>query len=661
MKKIVTILLGALLGVFSLSVHSHATSCHPYIEQLVNGDVKLSVTYNQNQYYVEVFVRKNDIQTIAQNIVSSVINNGAGSYTYSYTYPASNFVTGDKIVTRFYSYVFNQPGVFTPGPAEQVWSTNFFYNQTCPQNAAVFVSVNGSDSNTGTLNQPVKTVAKGISLAVAQNLKEVRIAEGTYIEGNIQVANGVSLLGGYSANFTSRDITLTQHITTIDAHQEGGFMVCGSKRVLIIDQVYYPTIIEGLVLTGGRVCGYGAGILVTNANNLVFIRNNKITGNASVGNGTSGGGNIYLANSSVKLYNNIITEGFSGSNFGNDLLLESNQPFSTTNIYNNTFTNEYAVIGLEKSVHYGNKYLTQYLVHVSTAGSDANIGTNESPVKTIAKGIALGAQIHASQVRIAAGTYVEGNLNVVNGLSIYGGYNADFTTSDPYSNVTTIDAQQPTGVFVCGNKRIFYAENINLYTAISGLTMKGGRLCGYGGGIYINNCNENLVIQYNKLNGNSSVGNGTSSGGNIYIANSSAKILYNELINGFAGGGYGHDIHIAGTYGGHKTEIAYNTITSASTIYGTEFGNIHDNIYLNGNARTSEDNLYLPLEVKLQDEILIISSMEEEVNVEILDLNGASKIKSQSRNIPLHELAGGIYIIKAESGNQMTTTKILLQ
>lgn len=659
MKKFIQATLG-ILFCLALSFQTKATSCHPYIEQLINGDVKLSVTYNQSQYYVEVFVRKNNIQTIAQNIVGSGINNGAGSYTYSYTYPASNFVTGDKIVTRFYSYVFNQPGVFTPGPAEQVWSTDFFYNQTCPQNAAIFVSVNGADTNNGTLNQPVRTVTKGISLAVAQNLKQVRVAEGTYIEGNIKVANGVSLLGGYSTNFTSRDLTFTQHITTIDAHQEGGFMVCGSKRVLIIDQVYYPTIIEGFVLTGGRVCGYGAGILVTNANNLLFIRNNKITANSSVGNGTSGGGNIYLANSSAQVYNNIITQGFSGSNFGNDLQLENNQPFATTYIYNNTFTNEYAVVGLEKSVHYGNKYLNQNLVHVSTAGNDANIGTNESPVKTIAQGIALGAQLHANQVRIAAGTYTEGNLNVVNGLSIYGGYNADFTVSNPYANVTTIDAQQPTGVFVCGNKRIFYAENINLYTTISGLTLKGGRLCGYGGGIYINNCSANLVIQNNKLNGNSSVGNGTSAGGNIYVANSAAKILYNEILHGFAGGGYGHDIHIAGTYGGNKTEIAFNTITSAATLYGNEFGNIHDNTYLNGNARTGEDNLYLPLEVKLQDDLVVISSQDEEVTVEILDLTGTTKIKSQSKNIPVAGLASGIYLVKAESGNAVNTTKIFI-
>lgn len=661
MKKILTAKLGILVCFLFLSFKAQATSCHPYIEQLVNGDIKLSVTYNQSQYYVEVFVRKNDIQTIAQNIVGSVVSNGAGSYTYSYTYPASNFVTGDKIVTRFYSYVFNQPGVFTPGPAEQVWSTDFFYNQTCPQNAAIYVSVSGSDSNNGTLTQPVKTVTKGISLAVAQNLKQVRVSAGTYIEGNIQVANGVSLLGGYSPTFTSRDITGNQYITTINANQSGGFGVCGSKRVLIIDQVYYPTIIEGFVLTGGRVCGYGAGILVTNANNLVFIRHNKITGNSSVGNGTSGGGNIYLANSSIQLHDNIITNGFSGSNFGNDLQLESNQPFSSTNIYNNTFTTESAVVGLEKSVHYGNKYLNQYLVHVSTAGNDANIGTNESPVKTITKGLALAAQIQANQVRIAAGTYVEGNLNVVNGVSIYGGYNADFTVSNPYSNITTIDAQQPTGVFVCGSKRIFYAENINLYTAISGLTLKGGRLCGYGGGIYINNCSQNLVIQNNKLDGNSSVGNGTSSGGNIYVANSSAKILYNEIINGFAGGGFGHDIHISGTYAGIQTEIAYNTITAASTLYGTEFGNVHDNTFLNSNLRTSEDNLYLPLEVKLYDEVLMVSSAEEQVQVEILDITGVSKMQSQSKEISLGGLASGIYIIKTASGTNVNTTKVFLK
>jgi len=104
--------------------------CNPYIKQLSNGSIQLSVTYPVQKAMVEVFARKNDLQHLATNITSSVVVNANGTYTYSYIMPASYYVTGDKIQARFYSYSAGGPGEFTPGPAEGVWAEPFLYNVT---------------------------------------------------------------------------------------------------------------------------------------------------------------------------------------------------------------------------------------------------------------------------------------------------------------------------------------------------------------------------------------------------------------------------------------------------------------------------------------------------------------------------------------------------
>jgi hypothetical protein len=66
----------------------------------------------------------------------------------------------------------------------------------------VFVSPAGSDTNPGTLAQPVKTVQRGIQIAAASSgvFDHVYVAGGVYQE-SVTLTGGVSLYGGYSANF----------------------------------------------------------------------------------------------------------------------------------------------------------------------------------------------------------------------------------------------------------------------------------------------------------------------------------------------------------------------------------------------------------------------------------------------------------------------------
>lgn len=85
--------------------------------ELAGGQVKYRVTLPSGQRYVEVFARKNGVQNLALNIVSSGQSNGDGTTTYSYT--KSGYSAGDQIEYRFYSYI--GPGVFTPGPTSSTW------------------------------------------------------------------------------------------------------------------------------------------------------------------------------------------------------------------------------------------------------------------------------------------------------------------------------------------------------------------------------------------------------------------------------------------------------------------------------------------------------------------------------------------------------------
>ncbi len=116
---------------------STAPPCnHPFIRTLSNGDVEFKVTLPGQQQYVEVFVRQDGVQNVAQNIVGSAVANGDGTYTYKYVKAASHFDDGDVLVTRFYSYKPNSAGVFTPGPGENVWSAPFVYGVTCEGSCA---------------------------------------------------------------------------------------------------------------------------------------------------------------------------------------------------------------------------------------------------------------------------------------------------------------------------------------------------------------------------------------------------------------------------------------------------------------------------------------------------------------------------------------------
>jgi hypothetical protein len=106
----------------------------PPLRRLANGDMLFSATFASRQAYVEAFVQQNGVQNVAGNIVGTGVANPDGTFTYSRVVPANRYRQGDVVRVRFYSYQVGRAGVFTPGPAENVWFADAIYGQNpgCP-------------------------------------------------------------------------------------------------------------------------------------------------------------------------------------------------------------------------------------------------------------------------------------------------------------------------------------------------------------------------------------------------------------------------------------------------------------------------------------------------------------------------------------------------
>jgi hypothetical protein len=73
------------------------------------------------------------------------------------------------------------------------------------ESIAVFVDWRGSDTSAGTKDAPLRTVSAGIAKAQELGKSHVYIAVGEYVEeANLELANGVSLFGGFAPNSWSR-------------------------------------------------------------------------------------------------------------------------------------------------------------------------------------------------------------------------------------------------------------------------------------------------------------------------------------------------------------------------------------------------------------------------------------------------------------------------
>ena len=307
-----------------------------FIQQ--DGSVKFMITFNQAQAYVELFAKKDGLQNIATNIVGSQVLNMNSTYSYSYITATNAYTQGNVITYRFYSYVAAQPAVFNPGPGENAWSQPVTYT---PCINAVYVSMNGNDLNPGTKAAPVRNSNKGIAIAIANTATEVHVAQGLYTEAAgyanffnmIEIANGISLIGGYTNDFNSAPDPA--HLTEIrgpNGSSPGSFY----PRVIEAVNITNSTVIANFTIENGASYIQGGGVFVNNSNSNLVLHHNTIENNYTNYGGM--GGNVSVLNSSAQIYNNQIVFGTSSS-FAGDLQVSGTYTGGfKSDIHHNLFT-----------------------------------------------------------------------------------------------------------------------------------------------------------------------------------------------------------------------------------------------------------------------------------------------------------------------------------
>ncbi|HEY2516803.1 MAG TPA: hypothetical protein VGI39_38295, partial [Polyangiaceae bacterium] len=129
-------------------------------------------------------------------------------------------------------------------------------------------------------------------------------------------------------------------------------------------------------------------------------------------------------------------------------------------------------------------------------GNDNNPGTMTLPVRTIYKGISLATNNGKSDVYVSKGTYPE-SVTMVDGVSVYGAYDASAKWSRGTGNVTTIQSPSPVGVAAIN---LSHATNLQLLTIVAsdatgqagngdGESSVGVLIVKSGGNVTVDTCN----------------------------------------------------------------------------------------------------------------------------------------------------------------------------
>jgi Bacterial Ig-like domain len=179
------------------------------------------------------------------------------------------------------------------------------------------------------------------------------------------------------------------------------------------------------------------------------------------------------------------------------------------------------------------------MIYVSTpghGGDDANEGTKAHPKATIPAGIeeATNQNYVPGAVLVSGGTYpvnsdpaVLTQVVLVEAISLYGGYSADFSGRNPSANLTDVH-DMSTATATSGNpNRAIDAAGVTEATVVDGFTIQGA-MGDYSTGILLRN-GASPTIQNNMIHG----GSGFPSFG--ILSFSSSPSIENNTINGGSG------------------------------------------------------------------------------------------------------------------------------
>jgi hypothetical protein len=138
---------------------------------------------------------------------------------------------------------------------------------------------------TGPLGHPCLTINMGLNKARAIGGPQVVVGSGIYTE-NVTLAAGVSLLGGYDAEFTRRDLTVFKPI--LRGRPSSG--PSGASATVSAISIQTPTVFEGFIVLAPPAVIPGSnsiGVYVRNSSDALTIQNNIILGGVGAG-GTMG-------------------------------------------------------------------------------------------------------------------------------------------------------------------------------------------------------------------------------------------------------------------------------------------------------------------------------------------------------------------------------------
>ncbi len=155
---------------------------------------------------------------------------------------------------------------------------------------AIFVAKTGADSNPGTIDLPVATVAKAVSLAEMAGKRDVYVGGGVYA-GSVDLAPGVSVYGGYGPGFSVRDTINFQSAVVATPAVIGPTF---ALRCSGIQGVGDKTRVDGLTILGAQAKAPGQssyGLLAQGCDSRLQLVYNTITAGDGAA-GLPGGGGL---------------------------------------------------------------------------------------------------------------------------------------------------------------------------------------------------------------------------------------------------------------------------------------------------------------------------------------------------------------------------------
>ncbi len=202
--------------------------------------------------------------------------------------------------------------------------------------------------------------------------------------------------------------------------------------------------------------------------------------------------------------------------------------------------------------------------YVATTGLDTNNGTSPStPFRTIFKGTDITSGTTPTEVRVAAGTYLESQLAVYEGNVISCGWQPGFALRDPDAQITVIDAAR--------NGFALRSAGLLNVSIIDGCTILNGFRDGLGGGGVVVS-SDNMIVSNNVIAGNTSA----TMGGGVYFTATAAyggkpTVSNNVLIGNRSHNKSGGAIGIYPNYNSQlevRVTIAGNEIVGNRSYFG---------------------------------------------------------------------------------------------